>query len=185
MRGSPSTPYTWWEDTNSCNLGTGSYVSLHHTKPIGFGEGGLAIIDKKYEDQTRIACNFGLVDGKFNERSGNYKMSEISAAAILQWWDQFEIDELRDKYLDNYYKVKYELRDEEGVSWINYGDDDKFFPSCFPFIHDFEKSIEDNDTNYEAKKYYHPLRGFQISTDIYKRILCYGLSEGIESCLKK
>ena len=67
-----ATPYTWWEDTNSCNLGTGSYVSLHHTKPIGFGEGGLAIIDKKYEDQTRIACNFGLVDGKFNERSGNY-----------------------------------------------------------------------------------------------------------------
>jgi dTDP-4-amino-4,6-dideoxygalactose transaminase len=56
------------EGTNSCNLGNASFISLHHTKPIGFGEGGLVIIDKEYEESVRIACNFGLVNGAFNER---------------------------------------------------------------------------------------------------------------------
>jgi len=180
-----ATPYSFWEGTNSCNLGTGSYVSLHHTKPLGFGEGGLAIIDKKYEEQTRIACNFGIVDGKFNERSGNYKMSDISAAGILQWWDQFDIEELRGKFVDNYYKLRYEMRDVEGDAWINYGDDENFFPSCYPFIHDQVTEVVDNKYKYEARKYYNPLRDFSISTQLYKRTLCYALTEGVESCLKK
>ena len=42
-----ATPYSFYKGTNSCNLGVGSFVSFHHTKPIGFGEGGIAIIDKK------------------------------------------------------------------------------------------------------------------------------------------
>ena len=180
-----ATPYSFWEGTNSCNLGTGAYISLHHTKPIGFGEGGLAIIDKEYEEQTRIACNFGIVDGKFNERSGNYKMSELSAAGILQWWDQFNIEEIRDKYLDNYYKVLYELKDEEGIAWQHYGDEEEFFPSCLPYIHQTSISIDDNKTNYEARKYYYPLREFANSMQIYDRILCYATTEGINECLKK
>ena len=169
-----ATPYSFWEDTNCCNLGTGSYVSLHHTKPIGFGEGGLAIID-----------NFGMVDGKFNERSGNYKMSDINAAAILQWWDQFEIEELKEKYLDNYYKVLYELREEEGIAWQHYGDQENFFPSCLPFVHQTSIKTEDNTTNYEARKYYNPLRDLNISKQLYDRVLCYALTEGVEECLKK
>ena len=180
-----ATPYSFWEGTNSCNLGTGSYVSLHHTKPIGFGEGGLAIIDKEYEEQTRVACNFGLIEGEFNERSGNYKMSDISAAAILQWWDQFEIDELNEIYLDNYYSVLYELREEEGTAWQHYGDEENFFPSCLPYIHQTSIKVKDNTTRYEAKKYYNPLRGFSISKQMYDRILCYALTEKVESCLKK
>lgn len=180
-----ATPYSFWEGTNSCNLGTGSYISLHHTKPLGFGEGGLAIIDKEYEEQTRIACNFGLIDGKFNERSGNYKMSELSAAGILQWWDQFDINELKDLYLDNYYKVLYDLRDEEGSVWQNYGDEDNFFPSCLPFIHDNPIDVSQNKLRYEAKKYYYPLREFTVSMQLYSRILCYATTEGIEKCLKK
>ena len=87
--------------TNSCNLGNASFISLHHTKPLGFGEGGLAIVDKHLEEQVRIACNFGFVDRKFNERGSNFKISEISAAAILQYWDTFNIDTLKDKILDS------------------------------------------------------------------------------------
>ncbi len=180
-----ATPYSFWEETNSCNLGTGSYVSLHHTKPIGFGEGGLAIIDKEYEEQTRIACNFGYKDGKFNEQSGNYKMSDLSAAGILQWWDQFNIEEMKEKYLDNYYKILYELRDEGGIAWQNYGNENNFFPSCLPYINQTAKSVEDNKTKYEVRKYYHPLRGFSVSTQMYDRVLCYATTEGVDECLKK
>jgi dTDP-4-amino-4,6-dideoxygalactose transaminase len=77
-----ATPYTFTNGINTCNLGHASYVSLHHTKHIGFGEGGLAIVDRHMEEATRVACNFGLVEGQFNERGSNFKMSEIAAAAI-------------------------------------------------------------------------------------------------------
>ncbi len=39
-----------------------------------FGEGGLVIIDKEYENSVRAACNFGIVNGIANEYGGNYKM---------------------------------------------------------------------------------------------------------------
>jgi hypothetical protein len=43
--------------------------------------------------------------------AGNFKMSELAAAGILQWWDSFDIDSLQKQYLDNYYKELYALRD--------------------------------------------------------------------------
>tara|TARA_Y100000816_G_scaffold290542_2_gene279491 strand:+ start:1010 stop:1960 length:951 start_codon:yes stop_codon:yes gene_type:complete len=171
-------PYTFWEGSNSCNWGTGSYISLHHTKPIGFGEGGLAIIDKKYEESVRIATNFGIVDGNFNERSSNYKISEVSAAAILQWWDQFDINTLSNQYQDNYFKLKYEFRDIEGKTWINHSEDEKFFPNCFPFFAE-EKIPKEISEKYEIKKYYKPLRGFSVATALYDNIQCFSITEGI------
>ena len=173
-----ASPYTFWEGSNSCNYPTGSYISLHHTKPIGFGEGGLAIIDKQYEESVRIATNFGLIDGMFNERSGNYKISELSAAGILQWWDQFDIETLATQYADNYFKLKYEFRDIEGSTWTNYSEDETFFPNCFPFLPKYTVPSNISD-KYEIKKYYKPLRDFPISKEFYKNIQCYPLTEGV------
>ena len=44
-----ATAYTFYKGKNSCNYGSGSILSFHHTKPFGFGEGGCIVIDKKYE----------------------------------------------------------------------------------------------------------------------------------------
>ena len=173
-----ATPYTFLNGSNSCNYGVGSYISLHHTKPIGFGEGGLAIIDKEYEESVRTATNFGIIDGMFNERSGNYKISDISAAAILQWWDQFDIKTLSEQYADNYFKLKYEFRDLEGTNWINYSEDEMFFPNCFPYLSESTIPNEVLD-KYEVKKYYKPLRDFPISKHLYNKIKCFPLTEGI------
>lgn len=173
-----ATPYTFLEGSNSCNYGCGSYISLHHTKPIGFGEGGLAIIDKEYESAVRTATNFGIVEEQFNEHSGNYKISDISAAAILQWWDQFDIKTLATQYQDNYFNLKYKLRDLEGKTWINYSEDDTFFPNCFPFFPEDDIPQELLD-EYEIKKYYKPLRNFSVSTALYKQIQCFALTKGI------
>ena len=41
-----ASPYSFHNGTNSCNLGNASFISLHHTKPLGFGEGGFAIVEK-------------------------------------------------------------------------------------------------------------------------------------------
>ncbi len=45
---------------NSLNFGAGSFISLHQTKLLGFGEGGLLVADKKYEEAIDRAMNFGF-----------------------------------------------------------------------------------------------------------------------------
>ena len=181
-------PYTYYKGRNSLNYGTASFLSLHTTKLIGFGEGGLAIIDKEYEEEVRTACNYGKVEEKFNERSGNFKMSELSAAGILQYWDHFNFTELRKRVVDNYFDIRYKLRDRDGAFWPNWGDDDddKFFPSWCPFLYDNpEESLHDDLEGISCKKYYMPLRGFPVSNAIYDRIMCYSLAKDFDKCLKK
>lgn len=171
-----ATPYSFFNGSNSCNLGTASFISLHHTKPIGFGEGGLLIIDKEYEKEARQAVNFSFDEEKnFNEWGGNYKMSEVSAAGVLQWWDQFDIDNLREQYLENYYLLKYELKDEKAVLFPHYGDEE-FFPSMLPVIYSSDKSLEEIDTKYDTAKYYKPLSDKPVSQSLYNRIICYGIA---------
>jgi len=168
-----ASPYSFHNGTNSCNLGNASFISLHHTKPIGFGEGGLAIVEKHLEEYVRIACNFGFIDRRFNERGSNFKMSELSAAGILQYWDSFDIDELMNKTLDSYYDTLFRLNQNHlGDLFPNHADESKFLPSCLPYIYEKPMTLEEIDDN-EAKKYYVPLRGLRISTEIYNRIICH------------
>lgn len=174
-----ASPYSFYEGVNSCNLGNASFISLHHTKPIGFGEGGLAIVERHLEDHVRIACNFGFVDRKFNERGSNFKMSEISAASILQYWDSFDIDKLKEKHLDSYYDTLFKLNTSNtGDTFPNYADENSFLPSCLPYIYEKNTSLEEVEDN-EAKKYYVPLRGLPISTQIYNRIICHPIMENL------
>jgi dTDP-4-amino-4,6-dideoxygalactose transaminase len=174
-----ATPYTFLNGINTCNLGNASFISLHHTKHIGFGEGGLAIVDRHLEEGVRVACNFGLVDKQFNERGSNFKMSEVSAAGILQYWDSFDIDKLQKKLVDNYYEKLFELnKDHQGSVHPNFSDEDKFLPACLPFIFD-KPSIEQDFPEEDCKKYYYPLRGLPVSKQIYDRILCFPITEGL------
>ena len=179
-----ATPYSFWEGTNSCNLGTASYISLHHTKPIGFGEGGLVIIDKKYEESVRIACNFGKHDVICNEQGGNFKMSELSAAGILQWWDQFNIDNMQQLFMKNYNKLRYEMREENGDFWFNHTSD-TWFPTCLPFICNLPiEEVYGEFKGKEYKKYYKPLNdSHAISNLVYNNIMCIALTDGIDKCI--
>ena len=174
-----ATPYTFYNEKNSCNYGIASFISLHHTKPIGFGEGGIAIINTEYEKVVRQAINFGYdEDNRFDERSSNFKMSEISAAGILQWWDQFDIEEMVEVYQKNYYDAHYKLSMADvGMAFPNYSDD-KFLPFVLPWVYNNYIKAEDSYfSNIEAKKYYKPLRlndpAYPFSNELYKRILCY------------
>jgi len=179
-----ATPYSFWEGTNSCNLGTASYISLHHTKPIGFGEGGLVIIDKKYEESVRIACNFGKHDTICNEQGGNFKMSELSAAGILQWWDQFNIDNMQEIFMTNYNTLRYEMREENGDFWFNHTSD-TWFPTCLPFICNLPlEEVSGEFKGKEYKKYYKPLNdSHAISNLVYNNIMCIALTNGVDKCI--
>jgi dTDP-4-amino-4,6-dideoxygalactose transaminase len=169
-----ATPYTFWKGSNSCNYGTASFVSLHHTKPLGFGEGGLVIIDKEYEDTVRAIINFDKqADGSYSRYGNNYKMSELAAAGILQWWDQFDIDELAAKYKIRYFEEAEKYAPYNGVVYPNYNNDnvDTFFPNCLPLITSKQVDIPN------SKKYYKPLDNYRISNSVYDNIICIPLAD--------
>ncbi|MDC3044653.1 DegT/DnrJ/EryC1/StrS family aminotransferase [Prochlorococcus sp. AH-736-B04] len=81
-------------------------VSFHHTKPWGVGEGGALICDSSDEDMVRKLINYGAVTYKpiYSLYSGNKKISDVSAAAILsrlatynQWEHLYKWQESRIK----------------------------------------------------------------------------------------
>jgi dTDP-4-amino-4,6-dideoxygalactose transaminase len=88
-----ATSYSFYNNKNSCNYGNASTISFHHTKPIGFGEGGAIIIDLKYEKYVRNIINFGIdnysIESTWDRKGANYKMSDIQAVYIIQYLDNF------------------------------------------------------------------------------------------------
>ena len=161
-----ASPYSFYNGSNISNYGVASYISLHHTKPIGFGEGGLVIIDIEYEQKARAIINFGLLDKIPVYKGNNYKMSELAAAGVLQWWDSFCIDELRNKYLKAY--DKYVVTDSKVLP--NYSEN--FFPNCAPVI-----ASDQNYKDMEVRKYYVPNRGLDNSVRLYNSINCVPITE--------
>jgi dTDP-4-amino-4,6-dideoxygalactose transaminase len=159
-------PYSMYSDSNISNYGVASYISLHHTKPIGFGEGGLIVIDKQYEDKIRSIINFGMIDRVPTYKGNNYKMSELAAAGILQWWDSFSIDSLRDKYLVAYnYYLGY-----TNLVLPNYSNN--FFPNCLPAL-EHKITVDMLD----IRKYYKPNVGLRYSSILFDKINCIPLTE--------
>lgn len=168
-----ATPYSFWKGFNSCNYGIASFISLHHTKPIGFGEGGLIIIDRYYEDTVRSIISFDKQpDGSFTRYGNNYKMSEIAAASIMQWWDQFDINTLASKYSTRYKEVLKSLKDNTRSFIHKAPANEIFFPNCLPIIYT-EEVIE----NKNALKYYKPLDASEVANEIYENIVCLPLAD--------
>ena len=171
-----ATSYTFYGGKNSCNYGHASTISFHHTKPIGFGEGGAIIIDSKYERCLRNAINFGIDNtsptAKWHRRGGNYKMSDVQAAYILQYLDRF--DELISKaeflYLYFIDKIK-------GCKQIrlfpNYSDKPPFL-SCLSILTPNSMRIIDSllKRNIYCRKYYNPLEDTVNARHMYNNIVC-------------
>jgi dTDP-4-amino-4,6-dideoxygalactose transaminase len=168
-------PYTYYESININNYGNGTIISLHHTKPIGFGEGGLIVVDKQFEESIRSILNFGYKNTGvrvWNPKGNNYKISDIGAAFILDY--QSHVPSIREhsNLLFNYVRVKL-----EGCDKI------KFFPnyssssllSCIPLVYNGNAYLKIrllNDKGYEARQYYPPLVGLVNSTYLFSKIIC-------------
>jgi dTDP-4-amino-4,6-dideoxygalactose transaminase len=171
-----ATSYTFYGGKNSCNYGNASTISFHHTKPIGFGEGGAIIIDSKYERSLRNIINFGIDNtsptGKWHRKGGNYKMSDIQAAYILQYICQF--DELFTKTCSLYSYLIKKIKDVEEIQLFpNYSDGNPYI-SCISFLvpnsNVIIKSLLDN--NIYSRKYYNPLEQTPVAIDIFNKIVC-------------
>lgn len=168
-------PFTFYKNVNINNFGNGCIISLHHTKPIGFGEGGLIVADKIFEESIRSILNFGYKDTNvrvWNPRGNNYKMSDISAAYILDF--QSNVDSIIEYNCNLFNKFV------EGVKSNN---KIKIFPtfasssllSCITIFYDGNALLKIrllNDNGIQAKQYYPPLTGFVNSTYLYSHIIC-------------
>lgn len=166
-----ATSYTKYKGINSCNFGNASTISFHHTKPIGFGEGGCIIIDSKYEDSVRRVINFGFEKIPvpiWNKVGSNYKMSDVQAVFILQYLSNFKSIVEKHKELAEYLFTK--------TLYISFPNQSSATPflSCFCLLVDDSeiklKKLIQNEIH--ARKYYVPLEDTPIANEVYSKIIC-------------
>lgn len=169
-----ATPFTFFKGKSCCNYGNGATISFHHTKPLGFGEGGAIIVDKKYEKEIRCLINFGinLTDNYWVKEGNNYKMSDISAAYIIQYLDNFNILVDKHKQLYTYFKSKLP---NHSKLFPSFHDGDNILPSCFCILFDNYNDatrLKLLENNIFCRKYYYPLKDTKNTLYIYNKILC-------------
>lgn len=171
-----SSPLTLIDGLNICNFGNASFSSLHHTKFLGFGEGGFIVVDKEldYEFRTILGFGYNIKDKvrKFSKYSSNYKMSDISAASILQnimLYDTKKHKNNQDYFLKEISKI-------DGAEPFNYTDG--VFYGNMPII--FKKEIQKElFKGVECHKYYFPLKNYKNSMSLYKKIINFPLYDDI------
>lgn len=165
-----SSPLSKYKEKNICNFGDFSFGSLHHTKFLGFGEGGFAVVpESDYYEIIKIS-NFGFYDTKIYQKlSSNFKMSDVSAAFILQHINNYNINlhvEIQNIIIKELNKININIFNyKPGVIYGN-------LPILFDKItsRDIFRSL-----NIEANKYYKPLKNYKNSINIYNRIINFPL----------
>lgn len=182
-----ATSYSFYRGRNSINYGTGSIISFHHTKPIGFGEGGAIIVEKRYEAAVRKIINFGYDMVKLDQiwlpEGNNYKMSDLSSIYILQYLEQFP--GIVETHRRIYQRFLEGLKRIPNVTPFPNFSDEIPFVSCMPVIFSQPQRLEKFvDKGIEVKKYYKPLDlSHPRAVDLYNRIICFpcnkDMTEGI------
>jgi dTDP-4-amino-4,6-dideoxygalactose transaminase len=156
-------------------------ISLHHTKPWGFGEGGVMILPKAQESIARSFINFAADNPTLDPTyATNAKMSDLSAAAILDRLERL-----------NHWRVFYRAQANRICRIIEKSDLELTkLPAAFSamsptgnvqFLAPFPVPAEclAND-KMVLRKYYRPIGKretgitdrFPIAWDLYDRMLC-------------
>jgi len=166
-----SSPMSTFNGVNFCNLGDFSFGSLHHTKYMGFGEGGFLVCPSEYYNEFEEIIGFGFKEGvikrKHNHLSSNFKMSDIQAASISQHIDGYNF--ANHLSLQKYFLKKIKERCKN-VTPFNYSEG--VFYGNMPLLFNRAVSIEKfRDNNIEAQKYYYPLEEHRFSLDLFERII--------------
>jgi len=158
-----------YASTNSLNLGNGSFISLHQTKLLGFGEGGLLVADKKYEEAIDQAMNFGFNrDRNWHPNSSNYRMSDLSAAFI---YDHIERNfERITEHSANLEDIFDKVCKHNGWKKMQNRADDWCLLNSFVFFTE-DQNIKNLD-NFEWKKYYKPLNDLPVAQSFYSKVIC-------------
>lgn len=174
-----ATHYTFYKNKNCLNYGIGSSISFHHTKPMGFGEGGAIIINKEYENILRSLINFGYgIEENFSIYSNygtNGKMSDISAIYIIQYLED-NLKKITDKHQQLFNYLESKLNNNFQL-YPSFHDKNKNCVSCFCLLfknYEISKKIEKilTENNIFCRKYYYPLKETKNTVYLYNKILC-------------
>jgi dTDP-4-amino-4,6-dideoxygalactose transaminase len=175
--------FSYYDNKNILNYGDACMVSLHHTKPIGFGEGGFIIFKQKFLESMEKSICFGYskIDRhNYNEYANNSKMSEIACIYITDYLSNvnniFKHHTMLISYfIDQYHKKKLE---KKATLFKNYSDYTQCLMATVPLI--FSKPVDISiftKHNIEAKKYYFPLsKDCPISVNLFDHIICLPLN---------
>ncbi len=145
-------------------------VSFHHTKPFGFGEGGLVIANVRHESIIRKLINFGIhLENNFLNLGTNGKLSDIGAAYILQrlhnkkaWMYFYQMQASRIDAIAQAAGLQRLLRP------ITHED----ILGNLPFLSQQKKDLSMLDNPYVVlQKYYKPLASTPEATNIYDHII--------------
>lgn len=169
-----SSPLTLFNGKKISNYGDASYGSLHHTKYMGFGEGGFIVINEKDYELCKTISNFGFYGENISNLSSNFKMSDISASFILQHLESFNYND----YIDVQNKLIKKISQINGVNIFNYNEGVVY--GNLPLL--FERNIESCEfieKGISANKYYKPLLPHKNSLDIYNRIINLPLNNSL------
>ena len=128
------------------------------------------------ENKIRRLINFGFdSDRNYNPYGNNYKMNEITAAAILTFLeDNFK------KILNHSRKMLKMSRDINCPQLYSFSN--HIYPMCICFLNnnfDQEYLVKINK-KVECKKYYKPLLKLKNSVELYNKILCYPIHSDIK-----
>jgi len=166
-----SSPLSKCGGNNICNFGDYACGSLHHTKYLGFGEGGFIVAPFEKYDKINSLLNFGFMDNKdYQPLSSNFKMSDVTSAFILSHIDSYDIDKhiaVQNKLIDGISGIS-------GVYPFNYKSGTVY--NSFPVL--FSKDIDSKyfeKFNITTHKYYQPLKPLLNSTKLYNRIVNFPL----------
>lgn len=170
-----ATSYSMYNGKNSCNYGNATTISFHHTKPLGFGEGGCIIIDSKYEKTLRQIINFGIdnlaISPKWHRKGSNYKMSDIQAVYISQYLDNFNKIVYHTKDLYSYFITQSKVLD---ITLFPNKSDDIPLVSCICIFSKKSNEIIKLllEHNIYSRKYYYPLIDTPVATEFFNNIVC-------------
>lgn len=156
------------DNKNICTYGNSCIGSLHHTKYLGFGEGGFIVIDNDDATPFEQICNFGFdTERKHKNSSSNFKMSDPNASFILAHVRNFslvkhlDVQETYLKLLEKYENIK-PFNYKKGIVYGN-----------MPII--FKNPIEITEfrnLGIEANKYYRPLNNTHVNSNwLFDRII--------------
>lgn len=155
-------------------------ISLHHTKPWGFGEGGCAIVKRDEEDLFRRLISFGL--GKPRPASwdrhharylNNGKMSDIAASAIIARLSEWRPKEHRDQY-----NRILEIAEPLGFrALFTPASTPGNVPLLSPGPVVLPASGECKDVI--VQKYYPPLKDTPVASDLYRRMANFPCHPGL------
>lgn len=154
-------------------------ISAHHTKPWGFGEGGFVICSPQQAEVVHKLTNFGTgLPAVSAYGASNFKISDWSAAAIIDRLERFDI------WAPAYHRQEQRYRDlinDSGLPIVAF--DAGLTPPKSPRAHFAmmaQKSIPILDENgpITIKKYYPPLpkddlSAFPMTALIYDQIFSF------------